>query len=166
MEHLTYGDAISAVHAEHVPGWGIDENGILTRYVKTDTLSHTTIEAANKTVTLRSDIKEDVLDVTGPLVQDALEGRRFAFPPTGFSLDAVEEDAIPYGMIHHKSFGPIHITVTPPDKDGGAAYLDVSITALQENARMSTPNHDEIRVVRDLERYIAWAWLALHGYSQ
>ena len=151
---------------KHVPGWGIDENGMLVHYVMTDILNHITIETANKTVTLRSDVAEDMMERMKPLVQDALDGKQVEFLPTEFSLEAVEEDSVLHGTICHRWFGPIHITVTPPDKDGEAAHLDVSITALQDSVRMNTPSHDEIRVVCDLERYIAWAWLALHGYSK
>ena len=157
---------LESMQAEFVPGWGVDSDGVVSRYVKTDTLRHVTIETANKAVTLRSDVQEDMIARTKPLVQGALAGRHVAFPPTGFSFEATEQDGVLHGTIYHRWFGPIHITVTPPERDGEAAYLDVSITALLDSARAGTSNHDDIRVVGDLERCIAWAWLALHGYSQ
>ena len=152
--------------AEAVPGWGVDLDGEVSRYVKTDTLHHVTIETANKTITLRSDVREDVMARMKPLVQDALEGQHVAFPPTGFSLEATEQAGVMHGTLYHKWFGPVHVTVTPPERDGEAAHLDVSITALLDSVRASTSNHDDILAVGDLERCIAWAWLALHGYSQ
>ena len=136
-----------------------------TTRIRTDTLRHRTIETDKTTNTLRSDVSDSMLDKIKPLVRLALGGNRVLLKPSEFSLEIDSVDDILRGAIFHPRIGPIRVTVTPPERDGLPARLDVSIDKMLAAAASGKTDTTAFLMAGDMERRIAWAWLAIRGYS-
>ena len=62
---------------------------------RTDALKHHTIEAGNRTTTLRSDVPDYEVDGSVPPIRSALGGSVASFQPAGFSLEVDPDGTIP-----------------------------------------------------------------------
>ena len=138
--------------------------------IRTDTLKHHTIETGNRTTTLRSDVPDFAVDRIVPQVRSALGGHVVSLPVTGFILEIDPDGTAPrktmrYTM-YHPRIGPMRVKVTPPDRDGMPARLDVSVAELLERVASGDIDPEAFMAAGNLERRIAWAWLSIHGYSK
>lgn len=138
--------------------------------IRTDTLIHHTIETGNRTTTLRSDMPDFEVDRIVPQVRSALGGNVVSLQPGGFSLEIDPDGTAPrrtmrYTM-HHPRIGPMRVKVTPPDRDGMPARLDVSVAELLERVASGYIDPEVFMAAGNLERHIAWAWMSIRGYSR
>ena len=140
-----------------------------------DHIVHTTLETGHSTITLRSDVLDEVITKLEPLLRSALitdgpvgsgvKGYWFAAREEGRFLTArlgateLSDDAI------------ATMTVRPPPVDGKPASVEVSIRGLIEAvARGGAGIHRKdipkiSMIIADLERCIAWTWLSIAGYA-
>ena len=138
--------------------------------IRTDTLIHHTIETGNRTTTLRSDMPDFEVDRIVPHVRSALDGSVVSLQPGEFSLEIDPDGTSPrrtmrYTM-HHPRIGPMRVKVTPPNRDGAPARLDVSVAELLDRVATGDINPEAFMAAGDLERRIAWAWLSICDYSR
>ena len=138
--------------------------------IRTDSLAHRTIETDNRTTTLRSDVPDCDVDWIVPRVRTALGGSTASFPNTRFSLEVDPDGTIPCRTmrytVYHPGIGPMHATVTPPNRDGAPARLDVSVAELLERVASCNIDPEAFMAAGDLIRRVAWAWLSMRGYSR
>ena len=138
--------------------------------IRTDALTHRTIETGNRTTTLRSGVPDFEVDWIVPQVRSALDGNVVSLQPGGFSLEVDPDCTIPCRTVrytvYHPGIGPMHATVTPPDSDGAPARLDVSIPELLERVASCNIDPEAFMAAGDLVRRVAWAWLSICGYSR
>ena len=138
--------------------------------IRTDSLAHRTIETGNRTTTLRSDVPDCDVDWIVPRVRTALGGDMASFPNTRFSLEADPDGTISRRTVrytlYHPGTGPMHATVTPPNRDGAPARLDVSAPELLKRVALGDIDPEAFMAAGDLVRRVAWAWLSICGYSK
>ena len=138
--------------------------------IRTDSLAHHTIETGNRTTTLRSDVPDRDVDWVVPRVRTALGGGTASFPDTQFSLEADPDGTAPRRIVrytvYHPGTGPMRAKVTPPNRDGAPARLDVSIPELLERVASDGIDPEAFMAAGDLVRRVAWAWLSICGYSR
>ena len=60
----------------------------------------------------------------------------------------------------------MRVKVTPPNRDGMPARLDVSMAELLERVASDDIDPGAFMAADDLERRIAWAWLLMRSYSK
>ena len=138
--------------------------------IRTDTLIHHTIETGNRTTTLRSDVPDFEVDRIVPHVRSALGGSVVSLQPGGFSLEidpdgTISRRTVRY-TVYHPGTGPMRVKVTPPNRDGAPARLDVSVAELLERVASGDINPRAFLEAGDLVRRVAWAWLSICGYSR
>ena len=60
----------------------------------------------------------------------------------------------------------MRVKVTPPNRDGMSARLDVSAAELLERVASGDIDPEAFMAAGDLVRRVAWAWLSICGYSR
>ena len=68
--------------------------------------------------------------------------------------------------VHPPRIGPMRVKVTPPDRDGMLARLDVSAPELLERVASGGIDPEAFVATGDLVLRVAWAWLSMRGYSR
>ena len=140
---------------------------------KTDRIRHVTWETKDVKTTLRGDVRDDVIEMTIPLVREAMDGGEAKAGGTGFWFSAsVELGSLRVG-IRHEALGRqdvVTMTVHPPLVDGEPADVNVSISGLMAAIANGTDMVEgsvlnSVAMLGDLERCLAWAWLVDAGHA-
>ena len=118
------------------------------------------IDTGQERVAQLSEVEPEVLAELGPLLREAIKsGQRVHVGAGWWCRAAVEQERLEAELLPWAS-GPalVSMTVTPGEGDQ-APVLELGVGGLLQAATHGRVTESQARLVRDLARCLAWAWI-------